>query len=590
MTDEKEGRGILGRLFEYVNTERAQNIEQKKSACPSKNKKFSISPKESKLYVEKSSDAKIGAEKTCPPLLCPKKSYTPSSQICPKPDSPCCHIKKQDPCRPCCCITQPQTLPCPPKCYPQEPLQPTCGCDLFISIKKTSLISRGVVTIALAHRQIASTLPFTSCILVTCPANLCTAHIIRHRFILSLQGSFITLCLIASTMAKPTTDNDNDTALRAVSEGISLFGSNFFYELTKGKEQNLICSPLSAEIVLSMVTYGAKGNTKQQLIDVLKLPQDDNLGKNGHQSLINTLQDVKSVELKLANKVFIAKNFLIKPEYQQMTQDVYHSTSESLNFAQEPQQSADTINSWCSQQTNDRIKSIVSADDLTPDTAMVLANAVYFKGRWKNKFNSNLTTDMPFHIDAQTTKNVPTMHRNGHYRYADLLELDAKLIELPYEGEEYSMIIIVPNKVDGLSELGSKIRTMSTNTLLTEGYKQEINLYLPRFKIESTMPLNNVLENMGLTHMFNSNANFSGISNQPLAVSKVIQKAFIEVNEEGSEAAAVTAVLMMAYSLQIIPDVTVDRPFYYTIVKTVHNEQSGRVDVIPLFTGHVVDL
>ncbi|KAG7209630.1 hypothetical protein KM043_011279 [Ampulex compressa] len=554
MTDEKEGRGILGRLFEYVNTERAQNIEQKKSACPSKNKKFSISPKESKLYVEKSSDAKIGAEKTCPPLLCPKKSYTPSSQICPKPDSPCCHIKKQDPCRPCCCITQPQTLPCPPKCYPQEPLQPTCGCDLF---RAWDLKCIGLLRIE------------------------SKMHL--------LQGSFITLCLIASTMAKPTTDNDNDTALRAVSEGISLFGSNFFYELTKGKEQNLICSPLSAEIVLSMVTYGAKGNTKQQLIDVLKLPQDDNLGKNGHQSLINTLQDVKSVELKLANKVFIAKNFLIKPEYQQMTQDVYHSTSESLNFAQEPQQSADTINSWCSQQTNDRIKSIVSADDLTPDTAMVLANAVYFKGRWKNKFNSNLTTDMPFHIDAQTTKNVPTMHRNGHYRYADLLELDAKLIELPYEGEEYSMIIIVPNKVDGLSELGSKIRTMSTNTLLTEGYKQEINLYLPRFKIESTMPLNNVLENMGLTHMFNSNANFSGISNQPLAVSKVIQKAFIEVNEEGSEAAAVTGLQIIALSLTETAEIYVDRAFYFVILRTTRDQETGTHNILQLFSGQVTN-
>ncbi|KAG5305548.1 SPB10 protein, partial [Acromyrmex insinuator] len=378
---------------------------------------------------------------------------------------------------------------------------------------------------------------------------------------------------------------ENNLAVQAVSQSAHLFSANFVKTVSQEQSDNLICSPLSAHIALSMAADGAAGNTEAQFKDVLKLPASKPQTLEGYQNLIDKLNNVENVTLKLANKMFIGKDFPIKPEYKQDLETYYKSGIQSVDFSKS-QEAADTINIWCKEQTNDRIKSIINEGDVDASTALVLANAVYFKGLWAHQFDPKLTTDRPFHIDANTVKDVPTMYRKGNYKYTELPEYDAKCIELPYANKEISMVIILPNKIDGLAALTDKLEEVSAecSSRLTQIYEREVRLYLPRFRSETKLDLKDTLSNkMGLSEAFTDKANFSGISDIPLKIDKVVQKAFIEVNEEGSEAAAVTVVEIVVDSM-IIGEVPlifdINRPFYYYIH---HNDKTS----FALFKGRV---
>ncbi|XP_011061554.1 PREDICTED: alaserpin-like isoform X5 [Acromyrmex echinatior] len=404
----------------------------------------------------------------------------------------------------------------------------------------------------------------------------------------TLLRSFLAFCLFASTMAAAV---ENNLAVQAVSQSAHLFSANFVKTVSQEQSDNLICSPLSAHIALSMAADGAAGNTEAQFKDVLKLPASKPQTLEGYQNLIDKLNNVENVTLKLANKMFIGKDFPIKPEYKQDLETYYKSGIQSVDFSKS-QEAADTINIWCKEQTNDRIKSIINEGDVDASTALVLANAVYFKGLWAHQFDPKLTTDRPFHIDANTVKDVPTMYRKGNYKYTELPEYDAKCIELPYANKEISMVIILPNKIDGLAALTDKLEEVSAecSSRLTQIYEREVRLYLPRFRSETKLDLKDTLSNkMGLSEAFTDKANFSGISDIPLKIDKVVQKAFIEVNEEGSEAAAVTEVEWVNYSFivnQTTKEIHIDHPFLYGIIQSKRGEES----YVMLFAGYVSKL
>ncbi|GAB1862620.1 Neuroserpin [Camponotus japonicus] len=405
----------------------------------------------------------------------------------------------------------------------------------------------------------------------------------------TLQKSFFALCLFASAMATPIETN---TDLQVVSQGAQLFSTNFVKTVAKEQQDNLITSPLSADIALSMAANGAAGSTEAQFRDVLKLPSKTQT-LTGFQNLIDILNNVENVTLKLANKLFIGKNFLIKPQYKQDLQTYYRSDIQSVDFSQQVQ-AADTINTWCKEKTNNRIDNIIQADDLDPSTALILANAVYFKGNWAHKFDPKNTVDRPFHINANPKPtSVPTMFRKGNYKYVELPEHEAKCIELPYANKEVSMVIILPDKIDGLSAIINNLETVSADcsTRLTQTYEREVQVYLPTFKTETKLDLGDTLSTkLGLSEPFSNSANFSGISDVPLKIDKVVQKAFIEVNEEGSEAAAVTGIMMMKSARRYQEEFKINHPFVYTIGKVSStNEETGVREMIPLFAGHITN-
>ncbi|XP_032688636.1 antichymotrypsin-2-like isoform X2 [Odontomachus brunneus] len=403
-----------------------------------------------------------------------------------------------------------------------------------------------------------------------------------------VQRGLLVLCIIASTMAVPT---PIPASYQTVTQGARLFSTDFVKIIAKEKSENLICSPLSADVALSMAAIGSEGKTKEQFKNVLKLPETQPQTLEGYQQLISSLNDVDNVTLKLANKIFIGQHFPVKPEYKNALQTYFYSDIQSVDFTQN-QQAATTINNWCKEKTNNRINNIVTPEDLDDSTALVLANAVYFKGKWAKEFDPKNTEDRPFHINANTVKNVPTMYRKGYYKFVEMPEHNVKCIEIPYANTQVSMVIILPNEIDGLTALTNNLDaiTEACNTHLSEIHEREVKLYLPKFKIESELNLKDMLsDKMGLSLPFSDNANFSNISAIPLKISKVVQKAFIEVNEEGSEAAAVTAIRMVAYSaieISKVVEIKVDRPFVYAIIKLNRNDESS----VPLFVGYISEL
>ena len=371
---------------------------------------------------------------------------------------------------------------------------------------------------------------------------------------------------------------DNNQALNAVAQGTNAFSSQLFQTVVEENPGNLIMSPLSAAVVLGMVAYGARGETENQFRKVLHLPSPDSLGTSGYQALIDITNNAKENTVVLANKVFMTEKYSVKPSYRELTETYFRSTTQLVDFAKSDE-AANIINTWVKGNTNNRINDIVSPDDLDGLTALVLVNAVYFKGQWKDKFNSNNTMDKPFHINENTVQNVPTMFKVGTYKYGVISNLDAKFIEIPYQGDELSMVIILPNEINGLPMVEKKLQGMSIADILNQGYEREVQLQLPKFKIEKKIDLNSVLEKMGLTDMFTERANFSGIADGDLSVSNIVQKAFIEVNEEGTEAAAATRTSIRFVSARF--SFEINRPFWYAV--TTRNAS------IILFNGRIIN-
>ncbi|XP_043593781.1 serine protease inhibitor 3/4-like isoform X1 [Bombus pyrosoma] len=346
--------------------------------------------------------------------------------------------------------------------------------------------------------------------------------------------------LVAVALITMSEAEKNVEALRSVLEGANQFNFPFFQTVAKHNPGNLITSPLSVGVVLAMAACGARVNTEAQFRNVLHLPTSDSLATSGYQSLIDNLNNVKDNKLAVANKAFIASDLNLKPSYKNLTEVYFRSASQLVNFAQN-KEAANIINSWVEQSTNNLIKELITAETLDGMTRLVLVNAIYFKGQWKDKFDPELTSNMPFHTSKVEVKNVPTMYRQDNYKYGDLLDLNATFVVIPYKGDELSMIIILPNEIDGLSDVEKKLQNTSLTNILSHGNEEKMELWLPKFKVESMLELNDVLKEMGLTDAFTARANFSGIADgENLYISDVIQKAYIEVNEEGSEAAAAT--------------------------------------------------
>ncbi|XP_076653195.1 antichymotrypsin-2-like [Halictus rubicundus] len=388
-------------------------------------------------------------------------------------------------------------------------------------------------------------------------------------------------------MAAP---NTNPEALNAVAQGTNQFSGTLFQAVVQESPSNLIMSPLSAAVVLAMAAYGAGGETERQLKQGLHIPSPDQFGLTGYKKLITDLSSVTDNKLLLANKAFVNIKFTLKPSYKALTENYFQSVTESVNF-QQSEQAANTINIWVKEKTNNHIESIVTSAELNGGTALVLVNAVYFNGTWKLKFDPELTKKLPFHVNENVMKEVPTMFKQADYNYGELPSLNAKFIEIPYQGNSISMLIILPNEINGLAEVEKKIQSTNLADILSQGRKPKVKLFLPKFKIESQIDLISPLQKIGLTDMFTGHANFSGITDDPLVVSNVIQKAFIEVNEEGSVAAAATATRMMCCGVlhpPPIPVVRIDRPFFYAILHKSQNAEGKGISTT-LFSGRISD-
>ncbi|KAH8352071.1 hypothetical protein KR084_001780 [Drosophila pseudotakahashii] len=330
--------------------------------------------------------------------------------------------------------------------------------------------------------------------------------------------------------------------------------------------ENLISSPLSLEIALSMAYMGAEGKTAQEMRNVLKLSADKKEVARKYKDFMANLEGREKVAiLELANRIYVNDRFSLVPEFNQVVKDSFKAEAEAISVT-DPKKAASIIHKWVQQQTRNRIKSIVEEEDINPDLIAVLLNAIYFKGQWQYQFNTSNTKKADFRTADKKLVPVQMMSLSGTFRASYRSDLDAKVIELPYRNSSLSMVIFLPNKVDGLPELEKKIAGF-TGLL----QKQNVNLKLPKFKIEFKALLNDILKKMGIVDAFSRNADFSGLVKARAEISKVIQKAFIEVNEEGAEAAAVTGIfLVMTFKCATCGppppmEFNADHPFAYVI-------------------------
>ena len=240
-----------------------------------------------------------------------------------------------------------------------------------------------------------------------------------------------------------------------------------------------------------------------------------------------------------------------------------------VDFAQ-AEAASRTINQWVESQTNGKIKDLIPPGSLNALTRLVLTNAVYFKGDWVQPFQKRNTQEEDFTVSAQEKVKVPLMHQQTKMGYVG--EKTFQVLELPYAGRELSMVVLLPKKADGLPQLEKAITVDKLSSLMSKLNVREVNAYLPKFKLETSFGLNPTLEAMGMKRAFSREADFSGISSaEALYISAVLHKAYVDVNEEGTEAAAATGVLMKGHAArrpQPVPVFRADHPFLFLIRDT----------------------
>lgn len=348
------------------------------------------------------------------------------------------------------------------------------------------------------------------------------------------------------------------------------FALEFFKKTgqTVDYDQNVVLSPYSAAVALSMLEEGAEGETKAEFADVLNgclYPAED-LGSN----------DVLTV--KSANSLWISDNFSIRNRYVGLLQKDYDAFVDVQNFADPAAVKA--INNWCSENTEGKIDHIL--DELSPNDVMVLVNALYFNAPWEKAFDENGTDDMVFHGVVED-KEVPMMYRKGTFEYAEYQ--GCQLIRLPYQGGRYSMVVVLPPYGFGIDQMLPYVNATAFKGALSMLSKQEVAFRMPKYRLETSYILDKALKKMGIETAYSSAADFGAISaSGPLALGTVKQKCYIDVTEKGTEAAAVTSaqVRLTSVSPSSLKRMTVDRPFLFFI----SDSQTGNI----LFVGKVVNL
>ncbi|CAH1397096.1 unnamed protein product [Nezara viridula] len=344
----------------------------------------------------------------------------------------------------------------------------------------------------------------------------------------------------------------------------NMFALKLYQDLRQDGD-NMICSPFGLQVLLGMALEGANGKTETEIAAVLHHAKNDDKVLKSYSFLIKSLENPV---LKIATRLFVEKHFKLNPNFLSVSSKYFLSDTKGEDFERNPDASRININNWAEEKTDHKIKDLLPQGSVTKGTRLVMVNAIHFKADWKKRFDRKNTIDMPFYVTPDQTVNVPMMvMREGKFRFIESANLGAKILELPYEGDKFSMFILLPHKLDGLFEMESKLNHINLEEEFNSLYEQTVNVMVPRFKIEKTLDLNDVLMKQ-MPSAFR-NANFSGITDEPLEISKVLQKAFIEVNEEGTEAAAATVVHLVGYSLRSSPRPTFkcDRPFIVLLVR-----------------------
>jgi serpin B len=353
-----------------------------------------------------------------------------------------------------------------------------------------------------------------------------------------------------------------------LADGNRAFAFRLYQELAQ-EPGNLFFSPHSISTALGMTYVGAREETATQMKSTMAYPDVPEAVSPRFGALelaLESIQQEGEVQWTAANSIWPHEQFVFLEEFLAQIRTHFRSDVYPVNF-NEPDVARAKINAWVEEKTNDKILDLIPPGVLNPMTRMVLVNAVYFKGAWKSPFHPSVTADRPFTLADHTIVQTPTMYGKFSARYGVFDGMQA--LEIPYRGDRVTMTILLPGEPDGLPALESQLSSEKLSDWQSGMSQGEVQVYLPKFSLTEQFGLTATLKALGMVIPFDeSSANFSGMDGNPanLFISDVIHKAFVDVTEEGTEAAAATAVLMQARSMpRPAPEFRADRPFMFVI-------------------------
>lgn len=374
-------------------------------------------------------------------------------------------------------------------------------------------------------------------------------------------------------------------ARAALARANNEFGLDLYAQF-KAEKGNLFYSPLSIFTALAMTSAGARGNTLAQMEKTLRTPlgTEQHAACGSYLTLLNAESKngkPRGYKLSVANRLFGQKDFGFKEPFLNLTRTSYGAGLQELDFAGSVETSRQTINTWIEQQTQKKISNAIPPDGLPERTKLVLVNAIYFKGSWDNPFQKQVTVPKPFHLENGESVNVPTMHQLRDFKYTEIENL-CQCVELPYRGKALSMVVFLPLKDLAPLEQLFTIENVQAWLKLLDGNSERVELALPKFNVTYSTDLGAPLNALGMTDAFSDAADLSGMAPKGLYISSALHKAFVDVNEDGTEAAAATVFGAEPSSVPPPPKVfNVDRPFIFII----REHATGGI----LFVGRIVD-
>jgi len=381
-------------------------------------------------------------------------------------------------------------------------------------------------------------------------------------------------------------------------------GNNSFalalYRQLEGNPGNFFFSPHSVSTALAMTYAGAKGSTQEQMARTLRYPTSaqalQELGLTREtltpeqfaQAYGRIIKDLNNrgrrnkYELRVANALWGQKDHKFLRSFTSLVERHYGGTLKELDFITATENSRQAINDWVEKQTAGKIKNLLGRGVVDPATRLVLTNAIYFKGNWARKFKPEQTRVEPFTLPGGGSVQVPMMIQEASFGYAEADKL--QVLEMAYTGEDLSMVILLPKEIDGIGKLEADLTAESLAQWLDAIATRDVIVTIPKFRMTSKFAMDSVLRAMGMTEAFSKNADFSGMTGQrDLFISAVVHQAYVDVNEEGTEAAAATGVVMKLTSVapELPPIFRADRPFLFLI----RDKTTGSI----LFLGRVTN-
>jgi serpin B len=369
-------------------------------------------------------------------------------------------------------------------------------------------------------------------------------------------------------------------------KGNTAFALDLYQQLKTGR-RNLFFSPYSISTALAMTYNGARGQTAKEMARALHFPSDRNAMNPAFTNLLRTIQSGdkdRGYQVLTANALWGQKSYAFEKGFLDGTRKYYGAGLKEVDFQEATEEARREINHWVEEQTRDHIKDLIGQGVLTGETRLVLTNAIYFKGKWANEFRKTVITDEDFWLTKAKKVSVPMMHQQHKFRYAE--GKDFQVLELPYKGDDVSLVIVLPRAKEGLAALERVLNPAQLSRWLDGLAPATVSVTLARFKMTAAVRLEEQLAALGMLLAFTDGADFSGMEpKKQLYLSAVIHKAFVEVNEEGTEAAAATGVAVETKSEKRVEDEVhsfrADHPFLFMI----RDNRSGSI----LFLGRLSD-